>query len=56
MGTHVIALAGLILALGGKPEEADDILSILSPQIMPSLPSETIELVQEAIIEVRMAD
>ena len=56
MGTHVLALAGLIIALGGKPEEADDILSALGPAELPRLPSEAIEQVQEAIIEVRMGD
>ena len=55
MGTY-IALAALIIALGGKPEEADDILSVLGPENLPLLPSEAIEQVQEAIIEVRMGD
>jgi hypothetical protein len=52
----VIAFAGLAIALGANPDEVEDIFDHLGSLKLPKSPSEAIEQMQEAIIEVRMAD
>lgn len=53
MGPLMIALAALMLQLGAKEDEVDDVFAALQPHPLPSTPGDAIYQVKKAIEEVQ---